>query len=199
MDDFYVATRSIFSVPFSSGKSHQPGSSQYSGCTVSFAVIIYANVLKNWRALGGSRSAACPLTCTYNIRNSDFGQTPIFSAIIYGKTEVFKFLLSEGADLTITEGQNYTPLHGAGFQGRAEFVPLLVAAGLDPSERHKDGFTPIHRACWGKEQRHAETIKAFIDAGVPYDQPAHVRPFVFLVLILMLSPRFGLSLCTTST
>ncbi len=30
-------------------------------------------------------------------------------------------------------------------------------------------FTPLHRACWGNEQRHTDTVKAFLDAGVPHN------------------------------
>lgn len=36
----------------------------------------------------------------------------------------------------------------------------------------QDGFTPIHRACWGSEQRHADTVRVFLKAGVPYDEPS---------------------------
>ena len=35
-----------------------------------------------------------------------------------------------------------------------------------------DGFTPIHRACWGGEKRHTDTVRAFLEAGVPHDEPA---------------------------
>jgi ankyrin repeat protein len=37
---------------------------------------------------------------------------------------------------------------------------------------HNDGYTPFHRACWGAEDRHAETVQAFLDAGVPPNHPA---------------------------
>ena len=63
-------------------------------------------------------------------------------------------------------------MHGAGFQGRAAIVKLLVSHGLDPLDTHKDGFVGMHRACWGPEARHAETVQAFIDAGVPPDYPS---------------------------
>ena len=36
-------------------------------------------------------------------------------------------------------------------------------------DMHRDGYLPIHRACWGKEKRHAATVKVFINAGVPYN------------------------------
>ena len=34
------------------------------------------------------------------------------------------------------------------------------------SDRHSDGSTGLHRACWGKEPRHTETVKKFIELGV---------------------------------
>ena len=62
-------------------------------------------------------------------------------------------------------------MHGAGFQGRADIAKLLIDHGLDPSDMHKDGYTPMHRSCWGREQRHTDTVKVFLEAGVPWDQP----------------------------
>lgn len=61
-------------------------------------------------------------------------------------------------------------MHGAGFQGRAEIAKQLIAHGLNPSDRHVDGFTPLHRACWGQEQRHTETARVLLEAGVPADE-----------------------------
>eukprot|EP00438_Fugacium_kawagutii_P029005 Skav204719 [mRNA] locus=scaffold1549:143410:146327:+ [translate_table: standard] len=89
-----------------------------------------------------------------------------------GNLESVKFLLAAEADTSIPEKDGYTPMHGAGFQGRAEIAKLLIAHGLNPSEKHQDGYTPIHRACWGSEQRHADTVRAFLKAGVPYDELA---------------------------
>ena len=67
----------------------------------------------------------------------------------------------EMVDAGVGEKDGYTPLHGAGFQGRAEIARLLLedARNLDPNSFHEDGFAPLHRACWGREQRHADTIR----------------------------------------
>jgi len=74
--------------------------------------------------------------------------------------------------VTIGEMQGYTPMHGAGFQGRDEIATLLILHGLDPSDRHADGFTPLHRACWGREERHTETVRALLRAGVRPNEAA---------------------------
>jgi len=94
------------------------------------------------------------------------GQTPLMHAVLTGKKNVVKWLLEEkNVDTSIGEKDGYTPMHGAGFQGRAEIATMLIRAGLDPNDVHKDGFTPMHRACWGREQRHLDTVLVFINEG----------------------------------
>ena len=44
-------------------------------------------------------------------------------------------------------------------------MPILKEHGLDLLDTHKDGFIGMHRACWGQEQRHTDTVKAFLEAG----------------------------------
>ena len=91
-------------------------------------------------------------------------------AVLGGSLESVKYLLSKGADTSIGEKDGYTPMHGAGFQGRYEIAKVLIDHGLDPRDKHSDGYEPIHRACWGREERHMQTVKVFLDAGVPFDK-----------------------------
>ena len=104
-------------------------------------------------------------------RDNRSGQTPLMMSVLMGRTDLVKFFLEKGADVTIPEKDGYTPVHGAGFQGRADIMKILIEHGLDPSDRHQDGFTPLHRACWGREDRHTETVRVLLDAGVPATQP----------------------------
>lgn len=109
-------------------------------------------------------------------------QTPLVNAILTGKVEAVKFLLDKGADYTIPEIDKYTVFHAAGFQGRAEIVRILGAHTDENGatllkdtllmSKHRDGYYPMHRACWGREQRHTDTVQAFLDLGVPYDLKA---------------------------
>jgi len=94
---------------------------------------------------------------------------PHLPTIPHTSTSAVFFLLSHGADTTVPEKDGYTPMHAAAFQGRAEIVKMLVKHGLDPRPMHRDGFEPIFRACWGRESRFTETVKVFLDAGVPFD------------------------------
>eukprot|EP00240_Pyramimonas_obovata_P014681 CAMPEP_0118945348 /NCGR_PEP_ID=MMETSP1169-20130426/42074_1 /TAXON_ID=36882 /ORGANISM="Pyramimonas obovata, Strain CCMP722" /LENGTH=193 /DNA_ID=CAMNT_0006891037 /DNA_START=122 /DNA_END=703 /DNA_ORIENTATION=- len=93
------------------------------------------------------------------------GQTPLMKAVLSGKLNAVQFLLARGANVSIGEKDGYTPMHGAGFQGRAEIAKVLIAHGLDVNDRHKDGFTPIQRACWGRDRRHTDTVRVFLEAG----------------------------------
>ena len=93
------------------------------------------------------------------------------AAVLSGKLRAVQLLLKLGADTTVPEKDGYTPMHGAAFQGRAEIARVLIEHGLDPSDRHADGYTPLHRACWGHEQRHTDTVRVLLEAGVPPDEP----------------------------
>lgn len=102
-----------------------------------------------------------------NVRDAASGQTPLMGAVLRGNTEIVAFLLNVGADVTIGEKDGFTPAHGAGFQGRADIMKLLKEHGIDVvGDTHTDGYTPLHRACWGREQRHADTVEYLVkDAG----------------------------------
>ncbi|KAK3260899.1 hypothetical protein CYMTET_30168 [Cymbomonas tetramitiformis] len=100
-------------------------------------------------------------------------QTPLMSATLSGQAEIVQLLLDQGADVTIGEQDGYTAVHGAGFQGRATVMSVLASKGLDIGDMHGDGFTPLHRACWGREQRHTDTVLVLLKHGVPPNQPAN--------------------------
>ena len=98
------------------------------------------------------------------------GQTPLVHAVLSGKVQAVKTLLKLGANVDIPEKDGYTVAHAAGFQGRAEILKILAAhqeKKIDIMQPHADGYYPLHRACWGREQRHADTVQAFLELGVP--------------------------------
>ena len=93
------------------------------------------------------------------------GQTPLMQASLGGQAQSVAYLLSQGADPTLGEKDGYTPLHGAALQGRAEAARLLLNDARVPNVAHADGFFPVHRACWGREQRHTDTVRVFLESG----------------------------------
>ena len=117
--------------------------------------------------------AAVAAGADINTRSTSGSQTAIMGATLRGHKSIVEECLELGADLTIAEQDGYTPMHGAGFQGRPEIAALLITKGkMDPQDTHKDGYQPIHRACWGREQRHADMVAVLIKAGVPADVAA---------------------------
>ena len=95
-------------------------------------------------------------------------QSPLMAASLGGHASCVSALLAAGADAAVGEKDGYTPLHGAAFQGRAAAASVLLAAGGGrvPRGPHAgDGIWPLQRATWGREPRHAATVKAFLDAG----------------------------------
>mmetsp|Transcript_37175 Transcript_37175/g.54470 ORF Transcript_37175/g.54470 Transcript_37175/m.54470 type:complete len:205 (+) Transcript_37175:37-651(+) len=106
-----------------------------------------------------------------NLVNARTGQSLLMFSVLSGKENSVRYLLEKGADTTIAEKDGYTPVHGAGFQGRANIMKELIKRGLDFRDQHSDQFEPFHRACWGREQRHTETIEVLLEAGVPFDAP----------------------------
>lgn len=100
------------------------------------------------------------------------GYTPLFMAAMGGHLNIVKFLLARKADASIGEHNGYTPIHVAAHMGRPGVVQALLAHGLDANDYHSDGYTPMHRACWGQKPHHTETVKVFLEAGVPFNQPA---------------------------
>lgn len=107
-----------------------------------------------------------------NAKGGPGQQTPLMTAVLQGQANMVGMLLDKGADPTIGEKDGYTPVHGAAYQGRANVMKILIDKGFDLNEMHRDGFTPLHRACWGKEQRHTDTVKLLLKAGVDPEQPS---------------------------
>lgn len=124
----------------------------------------------------GVKEAIIEHKANANVQDPSSGQTPLMGAVLRGHQDVVKVLLSEFGDVvdaTIPEKDGYTPAHGAGFQGRAEIMKILAEHGIDVKENfHEDGFAPLHRACWGREQRHTDTIRVLGELGVDLQLPS---------------------------
>ena len=118
------------------------------------------------------RAAVAASPASLNARAPGDGQTPLMRASLQGRVAAVRALLALGADATIGEKDGYTPLHGAAFQGRAEVARALLADPRVPNARHGDGFFPIHRACWGRDERYGDTVRAFLENGEPLDRRA---------------------------
>uniref|UniRef100_A0A1B6LAH0 Uncharacterized protein n=1 Tax=Graphocephala atropunctata TaxID=36148 RepID=A0A1B6LAH0_9HEMI len=76
-------------------------------------------------------------------------------AVRYGdekRNEVVRLLLTEGADQTVADWEEYTPLHYAVQHGSNELVHILLTAARSDGVKNKfcrDGLAPLHLAAIG--------------------------------------------------
>lgn len=83
-----------------------------------------------------------------NSRNKS-GETPLYSAALWGKLEVAKVLVKHGALIDARDNRKCTPLHVVAFtEGRSDFgiAELLINHGANVNARDISGLTPLHGA-----------------------------------------------------
>lgn len=61
--------------------------------------------------------------------DNKFEVTPLFVAAEEDRIEVFKYLLAQGADISLTERHGYNVLSRAGFKGRSDIIAILLEKG----------------------------------------------------------------------
>jgi ankyrin repeat protein len=99
------------------------------------------------------------------------GRTPVMHAAYSDKLRAAAALMKMGADATIRDGTGLTPMHAAAQHGYGKIVRMLLRYEVDANDMHSDGLTPFHRACLGSDAGHTDAVFAFLDGGVPPDQP----------------------------
>ena len=72
-----------------------------------------------------------------------------------------RILKDAGADLSVSDKNEWTPMHHAAEKGHAEAIKGLKDAGADVSVIDNTGRTPMHYAV---QKGHAKAIKALKDA-----------------------------------
>ncbi len=74
-----------------------------------------------------------------------------------GNLEIVRYLLDNGADMTIVNSGGCTPLHTAAEHGHFEIAKLLLERGADKEVIADSGSTPLQTAIVGKN-----TSKSFV-------------------------------------
>ena len=74
---------------------------------------------------------------------------PLYCALAYGRSEVIKALLADGASASAAGLGGETALHAAARWGRSESASTLLDAGLDIDARPEGGTTPLMAAVEG--------------------------------------------------
>ena len=83
-----------------------------------------------------------------NVRDKDWGWTPLMYALHANNISIFELLLKAGADPNIQSNNGNTSLHWAIlFNYKSpEIIKELLDAGADPMIRNSESETPIHLA-----------------------------------------------------
>nr|XP_046235964.1 protein kinase C-like 1 isoform X2 [Scatophagus argus] len=127
----------------------------------------------------------------YRERN-DF-VTPLIAAVVNHNSDIFSFLLDEGADPNIPSRTGLTPLHYVSLsQAQLTFVEKLLKAKANPNGLDPMGlqlFTPLQTAAINDRE---DVVKLLISAGaqvtlLPVTQPEHIHNQKISQMILNLA------------
>lgn len=96
------------------------------------------------------------------------GMTPLYYAAYYGKTEIARYLIEKGSDVTYRRMNGETVLHAAAQFNHVEIVKLLVENGADVRAAPRPGITPLRYAINGGAK---ETAAYLLEKGaeIPED------------------------------
>jgi len=73
-------------------------------------------------------------------------ESPLWAAIVAGRSEVAAYLLDQGADPNLPAAHAVTPLHAAVIRGAEDLARTLLERGADPNARDSGGRTPVNWA-----------------------------------------------------
>jgi len=81
-----------------------------------------------------------------DLREEDFGKTPLHFAATNGYVETVRFLLRNGANPIPRALDLWTPMHYAAENGHPEVIKVLLDYGADPDLRNETSQIPAHLA-----------------------------------------------------
>jgi ankyrin repeat protein len=108
-----------------------------------------------------------------NVREAEFGYTPLSWAAERGSTRIVRCLVAAGADLEARDFFKQTPLWTAVLNDDARIVRVLLDAGADCSVRDRSGDTLLQSAIWSESTR---SIRLLIEAGADVNAVAEGTP-----------------------
>jgi len=73
-------------------------------------------------------------------------RTLLHAASMYGRVDIVKWLLNQGADTNARQNDRWTPLHLAAVNMHPECVQVLLDHNADVNSRNKEGNTPLYES-----------------------------------------------------
>ncbi len=88
--------------------------------------------------------------------------TPLHYACEYGHSDVVRLLLEHGANMSLSDDNDWTPLDRACEQGFPNIVRLLLDHGAEVNDWDEGGRTPLHVAClYGR----SDVVRLLLEKG----------------------------------
>ncbi len=103
-----------------------------------------------------------------NERRREGGATPLSTAALHGRLEIARYLIGEGADVTVTNRDGNTPLHTAAFLCRTDIVKLLLEKGAPVNQRNNRKESPLDVVS-GRWSEDLEKFYTFIEGTSDLD------------------------------
>ncbi|XP_046371140.2 ankyrin repeat domain-containing protein 50-like [Haliotis rufescens] len=123
------------------------------------------NIL-HWACIGGHVSMVKYLLSQHIIdinSRSKKGKTPLMKAAYYGQSDVLKFLVSEGANVSLVDDDGDNILHWACIGGQVGVVKYLLSQySVDINSRAKMGKTPLMKAAY---YGHRDVLEFLVSKG----------------------------------
>ena len=80
------------------------------------------------------------------------GQTALFRAALYNRTDIIRLLLQKGADVNKLDCDGDTPVHLAACTNSTEAIAMLIKHGASINITNVRGDKPIDLACWYRSE-----------------------------------------------
>lgn len=100
-----------------------------------------------------------------DINTMPLGRTGLHEASETGQLAVAKFLLENGADLSLQDPQGFTAMHWASWHGNIEMMDLLLEHGAPLEIKQNYGGTVLDTMVWSRKERNYPEV----------DYPAVIR------------------------
>ena len=94
--------------------------------------------------------------------NNEAHEDLLFTSVINGYINIFKYLISKGADKNAKDNERWTPLHFASQYGYLSIVEYLISNKADINTKDKWGDTPLHFA---SQEGYLSIVEYLVDNG----------------------------------
>ncbi|XP_026451392.1 protein TANC1-like [Papaver somniferum] len=107
------------------------------------------------------------------------GITPLYTAILNGHLDTFRYLFENGVNADASDDMNFTPLHCAAVKGDTNIITLLLSRGVHIDVATRAG-TALHYAV---VEGHQNAVKVLLDHGAnPNVVSSQGRPLISAIL-----------------